>query len=73
MNYYQNFNPYYTQQQIPRMQTIQPMEQQYNQFVAPQYKATNSLQGKTVDSIDVVKATDIPLDRERKLLPNSRR
>ena len=62
MNYYQNFNPYYTQQQIPRVQPIQPMEQQYNQFTQPQYKASNSLQGKTVDSIDVVKATDIPLD-----------
>ena len=73
MNYYQNVNPYYMQQQMPRIQPMQPMEQQYNQFLQPQYKANNSLQGKTVDSIDVVKATDIPLDRERKLLSNSRR
>ncbi len=64
MNYYQNFNPYYTQQmqRMQPMQPIQPMEQQYNQFTQPQYKPSNSLQGKTVDSIDVVKATDIPLD-----------
>lgn len=46
------------QQQIPRYQ------QETLQYTQPQpvYKPVISLQGKTVDSIDVVKATDIPLD-----------
>lgn len=71
MNYYQNFNPYMQNQYIqpPRFQT--PDQQYVNQFnqqaqqaqVNPVYKPVNvSLQGKTVDSIDVVKAMDIPLD-----------
>ena len=42
------------QQQIPRYQQETP------QYTQPQ--PVISLQGKTVDSIDVVKATDIPLD-----------
>ena len=46
------------QQQIPRYQQETP---QYTQ-PQPVYKPVISLQGKTVDSIDVVKATDIPLD-----------
>ena len=48
-------NPYLNQNtQTPRNpQSTQIPTQQYNTF---------GLQGKTVDSVDVVKATDIPLD-----------
>lgn len=57
MNYYPNYNQFYGQafqQQMPRMQQI---EQNY-----PQYQQQTMLQGKSVDSVDVVKAIDIPLD-----------
>lgn len=49
------------QPQTPR---YQPMDQQYNQYTQPQqmYKQPIGLQGKSVDSLDVVKAMDIPLD-----------
>lgn len=49
------------QPQTPR---YQPMEQQFNQYAQPQqvYKQPLGLQGKSVDSLDVVKAMDIPLD-----------
>ena len=60
----QGFNPYiYTQ--MPRMQTMQqPMQQIENQYPQnqPIFKQALGLQGKSVDSIDVVKAMDIPLD-----------
>lgn len=65
-----NYNPYYPPQYNPQMQRI---DQQYPQFTQqnpvtyPQNPQTypqpvTRLQGKTVDSIDVVKATEIPLD-----------
>lgn len=47
--------------QQPAQRYQPPMEQQYIQ-PQPIYKQSIGLQGKTVDSIDVVKATDIPLD-----------
>lgn len=48
--YYNN----YMQQQIqPQMQQMQNPQS---------YRAVAGLQGKTIDNIDVVKATDIPLD-----------
>lgn len=57
MNYYNNpFQPQFNRMQQP-MYSIpqQPMQQPI---------MTNlGLQGKSVDSIDVVKAMDIPLDR----------
>ena len=54
------YNPYYQQQQ--RMQGIeqQPMITTYQQPV--QLTKPSGLLGKSVDNIDVVKATDIPLD-----------
>lgn len=60
-------NPYYFQ---PQNQRIQPMEQQNQPYTSPlQNPMQNSplqnrqfLNGKSVDSIDVVKAMDIPLD-----------
>lgn len=52
-------NPMYQ----PQMQRVQPMEQQFNQYnPQPVYKQQAGLQGKSVDSLDVVKAMDIPLD-----------
>ena len=59
-NYYQqprNLNPQNYQQQ-PYQQIYQPMPIQPT-ITQP---ITSSLQGKSVDSIDVVKAMDIPLD-----------
>lgn len=63
-NYNQGYNQYYGQNSQVQMPRVQPMEQQYlQQYTAPQpiYKPTG-LQGKSVDNIEVVKATDIPLD-----------
>ena len=68
MNYYQPnmgyTNPYFNQQ----FQT-QPMQQNFNsqmqqpiQQQTPIFKQQTGLQGKSVDNIEVVKATDIPLD-----------
>ena len=50
-----NYNPYYGQQNYtqPRYQPIEP------QYLSQQPKG---LLGKSVDSVDVVKAIDIPLD-----------
>ena len=68
-----NYNNY-MQQQIPRygqpyqpyanqaVQPQQPIQPQPVQQYAPQPVSIQGLQGKTVDSIDVVKAMDIPLD-----------
>lgn len=64
MNSQMNFNnPYLAQpmqQQARPVQNQQPVSQPTPQPV-PQYSPIG-LQGKSVDSIDVVKATDIPLD-----------
>lgn len=73
-NYYTpGFNPYLQNQFQPQGQRFQTSDQQYvSQFnqqstpqPAPVYKPTVvGLQGKSVDNIEVVKATDIPLDRK---------
>ena len=66
------FNPYYSytpqygrnpyiQQPIATPQ-YQPQATDYMQGIQPTYQKTISLQGKSVDNIEVVKATDIPLD-----------
>lgn len=55
MNYYPNYNPYFGQQ-IPQ-QPIQRIQQPITQPMQ-----SMGLQGKSVDSIEVVKAMDIPLD-----------
>lgn len=69
-------NPYYNQ--IQRFQGVEPMNQ-YNQhintqpFMQPiqpmQTTNTTNLLGKSVDSIDVVKAMDIPLDGSTSYFP----
>lgn len=60
---FNNYNPYYNymQPQIPRVD--QPFTQpQVQPSVQPMYKQNMGLQGKSVDSLEVVKAMDIPLD-----------
>lgn len=66
-NYYPNYNQFYGQMQMPKManaqpiQSVQPM-QTMEQYQPQQIYKQIGLQGKSVDSIDVVKAMDIPLD-----------
>lgn len=52
------------QQQMQRMPQMPQIEPQYSQLGQSQqiYKQPIGLQGKSVDSIDVVRAMDIPLD-----------
>lgn len=60
-------NQFYGPQFQPQMQRMQPQpqpqmqpEMQFNQ--QPMYRQPSGLQGKSVDNVEVVKATDIPLD-----------
>lgn len=57
---YSSYNPYYNymQPQIPKMDPRFMQSQQ----MQPSYGQTNMIQGKSVDSLEVVKAMDIPLD-----------
>lgn len=68
-----NYGQQYYPQYVPQMQRLQNLEQQYPQFSQqPQQSYPQNpqsypqpslgLQGKSVESIDVVKAMDIPLD-----------
>ena len=66
-NYYPNYNQFYGQMQMPKMANAQPMQsvqpmQTMEQYQPQQMYKQIGLQGKSVDSIDVVKAMDIPLD-----------
>lgn len=55
------YNPYYQQQQ--RMQGIEQQQPMITTYQQPmQLTKPSGLLGKSVDNIDVVKATDIPLD-----------
>lgn len=66
------YNPYQFNPYFPQMQRLQQMEQQYPQFAQQQqqsYPQQNVLQGKTVDSIEVVRAIDIPLDGSTSFFP----
>lgn len=60
---FNNYNPYYQQprysQPVPPTQVSE--QPQYIQQI-PQFVKQNGLQGKQVDSLDVVKATDVPFD-----------
>lgn len=64
MNYYPNYNQFYQPQMRIQQPMQQPITQQIQQpIVQPVQPIQNiGLQGKSVDSIDVVKAMDIPLD-----------
>lgn len=53
--------PYYMQQPIATTQ-YQPQSTDYMGQMQNTYQKPLGLQGKTVDNIEVVKATDIPLD-----------
>ena len=53
--------PYYMQQPMATPQ-YQPQANEYMQNIQPAYQKPIILQGKSVDNIEVVKATDIPLD-----------
>lgn len=73
-----NYNPYYNsfypmqQMQQPKYQPIeQPIQQPVQQYNSPvqELSRTNFLLGKSVDSIDVVKALDIPLDGSTSYFP----
>lgn len=61
------YNQFYGPQFQPQMQRMQQQpqpqiqpEMQFNQ--QPMYRQPAGLQGKSVDNVEVVKATDIPLD-----------
>lgn len=58
------FNPY----QYYNQQTM-PQDFRYTQFANQQMPIRQGLQGKIVDSIDVVKATDVPLDGSISVFP----
>ncbi len=61
------FNQNYMQN-MPR--NYQPMYQpNYNPIYTPVYQ--QGIQGRIVDNADVVRATDIPLDRNYQLFPDS--
>ena len=68
-----NYNPYYTQPQ--RFQPVEPITQPINTINTQPYipsTTTNNhigLLGKSVESIDVVKAMDIPLDGSTSYFP----
>lgn len=59
-----NYNPYYNNYMQPRMDP-----QFVQQPVQPTYKQPSGLQGKSVDSLEVVKAMDIPLDGSTSYFP----
>lgn len=62
---YNNYNPYFYQPQMQRQQPVDPVTQPINtqQYIQPiPINKPLGLLGKSVDSIEVVKATDIPLD-----------
>ena len=48
---------------------VQPQQQMQYQPQPAYQPQTIGLQGKSVDSLEVVKAMDIPLDRKYKLFP----
>lgn len=68
MNYYPNYNQFYPSYNQPYNKMLQPNQQQMEQAITqygPQTTMANKpigLLGKSVDSVEVVKAMDIPLD-----------
>lgn len=58
---YNNYNPYYFQQPMQRPQGMEQVPQPTQTYMQPIPKPVGLL-GKSVDSIDVVKAMDITLD-----------
>lgn len=70
---YNNYNPYFNQQQRPIQQQFdfQPTTTPYIPQTMPTMAKNNVIQGKSVDSIDVVKATEIPMDGSISYFPLS--
>lgn len=70
---YNNYNPYFNQQQRPIQQQfdLQQPIQPYVTQTMPTMAKNNVIQGKSVDSIDVVKATEIPMDGSISYFPLS--
>lgn len=64
---YNMYNQFY---RGPFTQPQQPLQYQPQPTYQPSQPI--GIQGKTVDSLEVVKAMDIPLDRKHKLFPISR-
>lgn len=64
MNGYMGYNNPYIAQPMQQARPVQPQPQVQQPVAQPvqQYNPIMGLQGKSVDSIDVVKAMDIPLD-----------
>lgn len=62
--YNNNFNnPYYVQQQKYQQQLMPQNDTQYvPQYTQVGFTKPSGLQGKQVDSVEVVKATDVPFD-----------
>ena len=56
------YNPYYQPQKFTTSPQQLTMEQQYPSIQQPLNIIKNTLQGKMADSIETIKATDIPLD-----------
>lgn len=63
------YNPYYQQQRMQGIEQQQPMMTTYQQPI--QLTKPSSLLGKVVDNIEVVRATDIPLDGSTSYFPLS--
>lgn len=57
---FNSYNPYYNYMQ-PQIPKVDPRFMQ-SQQMQPSYGQANMIQGKSVDSLEVVKAMDIPLD-----------
>lgn len=66
---YNNYNPYYFQQPVQRPQGLEQVPQQPT-YIQPIAKPIGLL-GKVVDNIEVVRATDIPLDGSTSYFPLS--
>ena len=69
---YNNYNPYLYQPQMQRVPNTDGMVQQPQQYMQPiQINKPLGLLGKVVDNIEVVRATDIPLDGSTSYFPLS--
>lgn len=67
-NPYQGYNPYPVSDRLTQL--TQPYQQPQMQQI-PQQQQTNMLLGKIVDSMDVVKASDIPMDNNLYYFPKA--
>ena len=77
-NYYPQYQPQYQQQINPYMQRMENLQQFQQTIQQPimQTQLTNTSQqfthlGKIVESIDIVKATDIPMDGNMYYFPKA--